>query len=76
MEAQIPTCWIPRESDRIWRGSYKGKVCLLQGFGWFGFKFGVNVNPKYKVRLLQGQGAGRHGCRVQMGVGEGDAERG
>ena len=26
MEAEIPTCWIPRDSDRIWRGSYKGKV--------------------------------------------------
>ena len=31
MESEIPTCWIPRDSDRIWRGSYKGKVrrCAL-----------------------------------------------
>lgn len=26
MEAEIPTCWVPRDSSRIWRGSYKGKV--------------------------------------------------
>jgi hypothetical protein len=27
MEEQIPAAWVPRDSDRIWRGSYKGKVC-------------------------------------------------
>lgn len=26
MEATIPNAWVSRDSDRIWRGSYKGKV--------------------------------------------------
>jgi hypothetical protein len=28
METAIPNAWVPRDSDRIWRGSYKGKVGL------------------------------------------------
>jgi hypothetical protein len=31
METAIPNAWVPRDSDRIWRGSYKGKVSAA---GW------------------------------------------
>lgn len=32
-ESQFPPIWLPRDSDRIWRGSYKGKVRQLQRRG-------------------------------------------
>ena len=48
MEAEIPTCWIPRDSDRIWRGSYKGKV-RTEGAG--SSRSGLRVGPAAAVQL-------------------------
>lgn len=39
MESDIPSAWVPRDSDRIWRGSYKGKVRVAR---WLSFKLTNN----------------------------------